>query len=106
VLSLLPTPVTEKQEMSFDADVWKAQHDSDALEQENPRGDMVTALKRDHLEPGAERAEILELLGPPEFQDGDTDYYELGRTPWGVSYERLAIEYSDDELVQAYVTRT
>jgi hypothetical protein len=92
--------------MSFDADVWRAQHNSDALEQENPRGEMVGALERDHLEPGTARTEILELLGPPEFQDGAIDYYELGRTPWGVSYERLAIEYAGDELVRAFVTRT
>jgi hypothetical protein len=92
--------------MSFDAEVWKAQHGSDALEQENPRGEMVSALERDHLEPGTARSELLELLGPPEFQDGATDYYELGRTPWGVSYERLAIEYAGDELIRAYVTRT
>ena len=91
--------------MSFDADVWKAQN-SDALEQENPRGGMVSALKRDHLEPGTERDEILGLLGPPELQEGETDFYELGRTPWGVSYERLALEYADGELVRAFVTRT
>jgi hypothetical protein len=92
--------------MAFDADVWRAQHDTDALEQENPRGDMVSELKREHLQPGDARDRILALLGPPEFQEGATDFYELGRTPWGVSYERLALEYADGELVRAYVIRT
>lgn len=92
--------------MSFDADVWRAQHDSDALEQVNPRGEMVGALEREHLQPGTKRDEILELLGPPELQEGATDYYELGRTLWGISYERLAVEYADDELVRTYLTRT
>lgn len=92
--------------MSFDADVWRAQHGSDALEQVNPRGDMVAELKREHLEPGSKRDDIVALLGPPDFQEGATDFYKLGRTPWGVSYERLAIEYADDELVKAYVSRT
>jgi hypothetical protein len=101
----MPPSPREKQGMSFDAEVWRAQ-DSDALEQENPRGAMVGTLTRDHLEPGTERKEILGLLGPPELQEGAIDYYELGRTPWGVSYERLAIEYADDELVRAFVTRT
>jgi len=92
--------------MEFDAEVWRAQHGTDALEQENPRGAMVSALEREHLEPGTGRDELLELLGPPEFQEGAADYYELGRTPYGVSYERLVLEYAGDELVRAFVTRT
>jgi hypothetical protein len=92
--------------MGFDAEVWRAQRGTDALEQVNPRGDMVGALEREHLQPGTKRSELLDLLGPPEFQEGATDLYDLGRTPYGVSYERLAIEYADDELVRTYVTRT
>lgn len=93
--------------MGFDADRWRDQHDSDALEQENPRLDMVAELQRDHLKAGAERDEIRRLLGPPEFaEDDDTDVYELGRSPLGVSFEQLVIEYADDELVRAYVRRT
>jgi hypothetical protein len=92
--------------MSFDAEVWRAQRETGALEQVNPRGEMVGTLEREHLEPGKKRSELLDLLGPPDFQEDATDYYKLGRTPYGVSYERLAIEYADDELVRAYVTRT
>jgi hypothetical protein len=92
--------------MSFDADVWRAQRGTDALEQVNPRGEMVGALEREHLEPGTKRSDILEVLGPPDLQENATDYYELGRTLYGVSYERLAIEYADDELVRTYITRT
>lgn len=93
--------------MGFDAELWKAQHDSEALEQENPRIDMVAALTRDHLEAGAERDDTRRLLGPPEFQEGEIDVYELGRSPMGVSYEQLVIEYDDDdELVRAFLRRT
>jgi hypothetical protein len=92
--------------MGFDAEIWIAQHDSDALEQENPRIEMVPALQRDHLKPGATRDQIRDLLGAPEFEVGETDYYELGRSPLGVSFEQLAIEYADDDLVRAFVLRT
>jgi hypothetical protein len=92
--------------MRFDADLWQAQHATPALEQANPRGDMVADLRREHLEPGTNRERIVALLGPPEFQVGETDHYELGRSPFGASFEQLAIEYDADSLVRAFVLRS
>jgi hypothetical protein len=92
--------------MRFDADLWQAQRATPALEQVNPRGEMVADLQREHLERGTDRERVLELLGPPEFQVGDTDHYELGRSPFGASFEQLAIEYDANTLVRAFVLRS
>jgi hypothetical protein len=92
--------------VAFDAELWRAQHGTPALEQVNPRGDMAAELREEHLVPGTGRDRVLELLGPPEFQVGDTDRYELGRSPFGASYEQLAIEYDDDAIVRTFVIRT
>jgi hypothetical protein len=92
--------------VAFDAQVWKAQRGTDALQDENPRAAMVSELKREHLVPGKTRDDVLELLGPPDFEEGGVDFYELGRSTWGISFERLALEYAGDELVEAFVTRT
>jgi hypothetical protein len=89
----------------FDAEVWRAQHGTPALEQVNPRGDMVADL-RERLEPGTDRERVVELLGPPEFQVGATDRYELGRSPLGATFEQLAIEYDADGLVRVFVLRS
>jgi len=93
--------------VDFDAEIWRAQHGSEALEGENPRSAMLPALMREHLEPGAPRAEIRGLLGPPQYDSGATDVYALGRSPYGVSDEQLAITYDEDEmLVKAALRRT
>ena len=93
--------------MDFDAEIWRAQHGSEALEQENPRSAMLPALLREHLEPGATRDEIRTLLGPPQFESEGKDVYALGRSPMGVSDEQLAISYDEDEgLVRAVLRRT
>ena len=92
--------------MEFDAAIWRAQRGTPALEQVNPRGDMVVDLKSEHLQPGTPREQVLALLGAPEFSEDETDHYALGRTPFGVSFEQLAIEYDDGALVRAYVQRT
>ena len=92
--------------MAFDAERWRAQHDSDALMDRNPRGDMASELLAEHLPPGTPRQEVRDLLGPPEFVDGDADVYELGRSEYGVDYEQLAIAYEDDRLLHANIRRT
>jgi len=92
--------------MSFDELVWKAQHDSPALEKENPRGAMAPELLSGRLAAGMPRDEVRRLLGPPEHEDGLTDVYELGRSSWGVSFEQLAVEYDGGELVRTQLRRT
>jgi len=49
---------------SFDAELWRAQHNTDALEGDNPQNDMVGVLERDFLKPEMSREEVRELLGP------------------------------------------
>ena len=92
--------------MGFDGALWRAQHSSAALEQDNPRIEMVSTLNQDVLVPGMARDEILILLGPPEYQDREADYYELGRSPLGVDYEQLVIQYKNGKLVQVAVQRS
>ena len=92
--------------MRFDAEVWRAQHDTPALNEENPRGAMAAELRHEILTPGMPRDRVLELLGPPEFEVDGADHYELGRTPLGASYEQLAIVYADGLLVRADLQRT
>ena len=93
--------------MDFDAEIWRAQHGSKALEGENPRSAMLPALQREHLTPGAARAEVRALLGPPQFEIDGKDVYALGRSPFGVSDEQLAISYDeDDALVKTVLRRT
>jgi hypothetical protein len=96
------------RDMGFDAEEWRAQGERgpDAFADENPRGGMAGELMREHLVAGADRDDIRELLGPPQFSQGETDVYELGRATFGVSYEQLAVEYEDGELVRAFVRRT
>ena len=52
--------------MPFDELVWKAQHGSPALEEENPRGAMAPDLLHGLLTEGMTRDEVRRLLGPPE----------------------------------------
>lgn len=92
--------------MPFDAELWRAQHASDALMGRNPRGDMATELMAEHLPAGISRDEVHALLGAPEFVDGDADVYELGRSAYGVDYEQLAVTYAGDRLLHARVRRT
>lgn len=93
--------------MDFDAEIWRAQHGSEALEQENPRSEMLPALLREHLQPGTARDEIRQLLGPPQFESEESDVYALGRSPFGVSDEQLALSYDEEEmLVRAALRRT
>jgi hypothetical protein len=88
----------------FDTALWKAQHGRDeALE--NPRTSMVGPLIEDRLKAGMSRAEVLELLGPPEFQRNDSDYYTLGRSPYGVDYEYLVVHYVQDKMTLARLER-
>jgi hypothetical protein len=92
--------------VDFDGEIWRAQQGS-ALEGENPRSAMLPALQREHLVPGAARDEVRRLLGPPQFEIDDRDVYALGRSPYGVSDEQLAIAYDEDEkLVRAVLRRT
>jgi hypothetical protein len=90
----------------FDAELWRAQRGTPALEQVNPRGDMVEELCAEHLVAGTERERVLDLLGPPDFQHDGSDRYELGRSPFGASFEQLAIEYDADALVRTWVIRS
>ena len=92
--------------MSFDELVWKAQHGSPALEEENPRGAMAAELLHGRLAAGMPRDEVRRLLGPPEHEDELTDVYELGRSSWGVSFEQLAVEYDGGELARTQLRRT
>jgi hypothetical protein len=92
--------------MGFDELVWKAQHDSPALEDENPRAAMAPELLGERLTEGMTRDEVRRLLGPPEHEDELTDVYELGRSTYGVSYEQIAVEYDGGELVRAQLRRT
>jgi len=93
--------------VDFDAELWRAQHGTQALEGENPRSAMLPALQREHLTAGAAREAILQLLGPPQYERPGTDVYALGRSPFGVSDEQLAISYDEDgALVRAVLRRT
>lgn len=92
--------------MSFDEQLWKAQHGTPALQEENPRGAMAPELLHGRLTEGMTRDEVRRLLGPPEHEDELTDVYELGRSSWGVSYEQIAVEYDGGELVRAQLRRT
>jgi hypothetical protein len=66
---------------------------------------MVGALIQDRLKAGMSRAEVLELLGPAEFQRNDNDYYTLGRSPYGVDYEYLVVHYVQDKMTLARLER-
>lgn len=90
---------------AFDAQVWKAQRDLDDRA-DNPRSPMVPVLLREHLKPGMSHAEVLDLLGPPDFEDRGAEHYALGRAPYGIDFEYLVIRYADDKLVQARLERT
>jgi hypothetical protein len=87
----------------FDTAVWKAQHGRDE-NLENPRASMVGVLM-DRLKVGMSRAEISELLGPPEFQRNDNAYYTLGRSPYGVDHEYLVVHYVQDKMTLARMER-
>jgi hypothetical protein len=91
--------------MAFDELLWKAQHGSPALEEENPRGAMLPELLNERLTEGMTRDEVRRLLGPPEHEDELTDVYELGRSSWGISFEQLAVEYAGGELARAQLRR-
>lgn len=89
---------------TFDAAAWRAQ--AGKGDQDNPRAGMAATLTTEVLKPGMPRAEVLALLGPPDFQKGQKDYYELGRSAYGVDYEYLVALYEADALVRAYIERT
>ncbi|MGE9292695.1 MAG: hypothetical protein ACQKBW_03700, partial [Puniceicoccales bacterium] len=48
----------------FDGETWRMFAGSEVPD--NPRGKMATAVMHEVLRPGMTRAEIIEILGPPE----------------------------------------
>jgi hypothetical protein len=87
----------------FDADVWRAQRGSNALD--NPRVGQVVALERSHMRPGMSRAEVIELLGEPDRRLPRSDHYKLGASPVGVDFETYVIEYDDHDRVTSFGIR-
>lgn len=90
---------------AFDSQLWKAQRDLDDRA-DNPRSPMVPVLLRELLKPSMPRAEVLDLLGPPDFEEHGAAYYALGRAPYGIDFEYLVIRYADDKLVLARLERS
>ncbi|MGO1001257.1 hypothetical protein [Lysobacter sp. CA196] len=90
---------------NFDAELWREQRGSDALD--NPRVEQVVPLEEGgHIREGMRRVEVAELLGPPDRSTLRNDYYELGASPFGVHFERYAIEYNDlDQVVRFDIER-
>lgn len=82
----------------FDAELWQAQRGSN--ERRNPRAGMVGDLLREHLRVGMSRAEVLRLLGEPDYRDRLSDVYELGVSPVGVDDEYLVVDYDDTGRVK------
>lgn len=88
----------------FEAQAWRAQRGSTA--HDNPRVFMVVPLERDgHLREGMARAEVLDLLGPPDRATARNDQYRLGASPVGVDYETYVIDYNEVDQVLRFQVR-
>jgi len=93
--------------MPFDELVWKAQHGSPALEEENPRGAMAPGPPARAAHRGHDPRRGPSAARPAgAHEDELTDLYALGRSSWGVSYEQIAVEYEGGELTRAQLRRT
>lgn len=85
------TPGRGMTERAFDADLWRAQRGSDALD--NPRVRQIVALERRHMRAQMPRAEVIALLGEPDRSRPGTHIYTLGASPVGVDFETYVIQY-------------
>ena len=88
---------------TFDQKTWLA-HSGDESSS-NPRAGMVGKLIDETLTKGMERQQIQTLLGPPDSKMETRDLYSLGRSPWGIDLEHLAIDYVEDRLRTAFLLR-
>lgn len=88
----------------FDSELWKspAGHSEDT---DNPRAGLVIELMDGLLPMGTPRAEVLEMLGPPDFESGTGEFYVLGRSPYGIDLEYFVVEYEGDQLKTASIQR-
>jgi hypothetical protein len=60
---------------------------------------MITAAEHAGMRRGAPRADIRELLGPPDSETPASDSYWLGAEPTGVDCHHMVIQYDADGLV-------
>lgn len=87
----------------FDSEIWLANAGNE--EKDNPRAEMISELIDEVLKVGMTRDEVIKLLGPPDSTRDTRELYDIGRSPWGVDLEYLAIDYEDDKLVLAFMLR-
>jgi outer membrane protein assembly factor BamE (lipoprotein component of BamABCDE complex) len=89
---------------SFDAATWRAHRGASPTD--NPRREMLGAMRDEVLRPGRSRQEIVAILGEPERRDGGADQYDMGPHRYGIDDETLIIEYdSEGRLSATRITR-
>jgi len=88
---------------TFDASVWKAQHQSGAPD--NPRHPMLSEVEERVAPKGTPRAQVVAALGPPDDLTATSDVYTLGAAAFGVDYEQYVIEYDGQGKVSRSFVR-
>lgn len=88
----------------FDATRWRSHRDDDTLQ--NPRIGMVAALEGGILRKGMPRAEVRDLLGPPDAIKPRADNYGLGVYSFSIDYQHYVIEYDRGGRVSRCYTRS
>jgi hypothetical protein len=99
------TPDIFPNHTPFDAERWKAWEDSSERDEEL-RWRMSSGLLRDKMIIGMQRAEVVDLLGPPYSETDNEAHYELGSTGFGVQYGVLIIHFDHENHVAAAIRIT
>lgn len=87
----------------FDQKVWLENAGNET--KNNPRAGMISELIDTVLKKGMSKDEVTALLGPPDSNRDQLELYDIGRSPWGIDLEYLAIDYDENSLVKAYMLR-
>ena len=82
----------------FDQDVWHSQSGSDSAD--NPRASMVHDLEWRYLHAGMSRAQVVKLLGEPDWHKQPDRYsYNVGMwSGFRIDYDSLDVHFVGDSL--------
>ena len=107
-LGILLYPVFENRfdDRTFDKELWRTYLHS--IDSDNPRGNMADDLRKNHLQRGMAKQEVLDLLGEPDF-DKQAHVFKYNLGMWSgtrIDYDSLDIQFdSSGRLIRTAIVQ-
>jgi outer membrane protein assembly factor BamE (lipoprotein component of BamABCDE complex) len=95
--------ITAGTAMATDFDAWK--NDKGNQTASNSRQSLLSEVEK-HLRPGMSTQEVVEMLGKPDWTQGNRYFYVLGPTTLGLDESWFVIEFDGNgKLTRHFVQR-